>query len=241
MASKNFSQILKDLRLKAGYTQKDVYEHFKIPQSTFSSWEVGKSEPSGEMLIKLCEFYKCDMMKEFSSIDKNIYTVKEIKLIENYRCLDEHSKKLIDTIMKIEIERKSLLIEAKEDNIIRLPFSDYKASAGTGAFLFNGYSDNTIDVILNSITERASECIAVSGDSMQPLYYDGDILLVKRQPNIEVGEIGIFIKGGQGYVKKKGEDRLISLNKEYKDIYPDDEVITCYGKVIGKVEEEWRR
>lgn len=53
MASKNFSQILKDLRFKAGYTQKDVYEHFGIPQSTFSSWEVGKSEPSGEMLIKL--------------------------------------------------------------------------------------------------------------------------------------------------------------------------------------------
>ena len=50
MASKNFSQALKTLRLKAGYTQKDVYEHFKIPQSTFSSWEVGKSEPSGEML-----------------------------------------------------------------------------------------------------------------------------------------------------------------------------------------------
>ena len=61
MASKEFSSKLKDLRLKAGYSQKDVYEHFQIPQSTFSSWEVGKSEPSGEMLLKLCEFYKCDI------------------------------------------------------------------------------------------------------------------------------------------------------------------------------------
>ena len=66
MASKEFSNKLKLLRKNAGYTQKQVYEHFNIPQSTFSSWEVGKSEPSGDMLIKLCEFYNCDMMREFS-------------------------------------------------------------------------------------------------------------------------------------------------------------------------------
>ena len=76
---------------------------------------------------------------------------------------------------------------------------------------------------------------------MQPMYYDGDILLVKRQQYIDVGEVGIFIKGGEGYVKKKGEDRLISLNKEYDDIYPDAEEIICYGKVIGKIEDEWRK
>ena len=56
MASKEFSNTLKNLRIKAGFTQKQVYEHFNIPQSTFSSWEVGKSEPSGDMLIKLCDF-----------------------------------------------------------------------------------------------------------------------------------------------------------------------------------------
>ena len=96
MASKNFSQALKTLRLRAGYTQKDVYEHFKIPQSTFSSWEVGKSEPSGEMLIKLCEFYKCDIMKEFSSlVDNDMFTLSELKLLENYKKLDPYGKDLV--------------------------------------------------------------------------------------------------------------------------------------------------
>ena len=105
MASKNFSQILKDLRLKAGYTQKDVYEHFGIPQSTFSSWEVGKSEPSGEMLIKLCEFYKCDIMKEFSSIDKNVYSIYEVNLIKKYRQLDTHGKDMVDMVLQKEYDR----------------------------------------------------------------------------------------------------------------------------------------
>ena len=104
MASKNFSQALKTLRLKAGYTQKDVYEHFKIPQSTFSSWEVGKSEPSGEMLIKLCEFYKCDIMKEFSSlVDNDMFTLSELKLLENYRKLDPYGKDLVDTVISLSL------------------------------------------------------------------------------------------------------------------------------------------
>jgi repressor LexA len=103
MASKDFSNKLKSLRLKAGYSQKDVYEHFKIPQSTFSSWEVGKSEPSGEMLIKLCEFYKCDMVKEFSS--DNDLTYIEWEMIEKYRSLDPYGQETISYILDREAER----------------------------------------------------------------------------------------------------------------------------------------
>ncbi len=103
MASKDFSNKLKDLRLKAGYSQKDVYEHFKIPQSTFSSWEVGKSEPSGEMLIKLCDFYKCDMVKEFSSDEDLNY--REWNLIERYRSLDSAGKKHVDYELDREVAR----------------------------------------------------------------------------------------------------------------------------------------
>ena len=75
---------------------------------------------------------------------------------------------------------------------------------------------------------------------MEPVYYDGDILLVRRQPDIDIGEIGIFIQGGCGFVKKKGENRLISLNKLRPDIYPSEfDEIYCFGKVIGKLEPEW--
>ncbi len=112
MASKDFSNILKSLRLKAGYSQKDVYEHFKIPQSTFSSWEVGKSEPSGEMLIKLCEFYKCDMIKEFSS--NNDLNYLEWELIEKYRSLDPHGKEMVDFTLQKEWER-SINIKSTPD------------------------------------------------------------------------------------------------------------------------------
>lgn len=115
MASKDFSNKLKDLRLKAGYSQKEVYEHFNIPQSTFSSWEVGKSEPSGEMLIKLCEFYKCDMVKEFSTDEDLNY--KEWNMIEIYRSLDNNGKKHIDYEINRESERMKELRKQSEGSV----------------------------------------------------------------------------------------------------------------------------
>lgn len=61
-----FSETLKELRIKAGYSQKDVYEKLGIPQSTFSSWETGKAEPSASMTLKLCDIYQVDdIMKAF--------------------------------------------------------------------------------------------------------------------------------------------------------------------------------
>ena len=71
---------------------------------------------------------------------------------------------------------------------------------------------------------------------MEPIYFDGDIVLVKKQDTIDVGEIGIYTINGKGYIKKYGGDRLISLNAEYDDIeFADDDCIKCNGKVIGRV------
>ena len=243
MASKNFSQIVKQARIKAGLTQKQVYEHFDIPQSTFSSWEVGKSEPSGEMLIHLCEFYKCDLMKEFSGTTPSIMTVSDIELVKKYHCLDPHGKDMVDTVLEKEYSRSIAIKEAppqEEISLIDFPVSPYKASAGSGYLLFDEEPDEIWGVISNNETRKADIGITVSGDSMEPLYYDGDILLVRKQPDINIGEIGIFIKDGQGYVKKKGKNRLISLNKARADIFPSEYgEITCFGKVIGKMEPEW--
>lgn len=131
MASKEFSDRLKKLRKLTGYSQKEVYEHFNIPQSTFSSWEVGKSEPSGEMLIQLCEFYKCDMMKEFSDINKDMVTNIDLSLLEKYHALDEHGKEMVDFTLEKEYERS---VEEKKHsgNVVSMPVketSNYEVNA----------------------------------------------------------------------------------------------------------------
>lgn len=121
MASKEFSKKLKELRLRAGFSQKQVYEHFNIPQSTFSSWEVGKSEPSGDMLLKLCEYYDCDMLKEFSQDNSSGITYEELEIIKKYRDLDNHGREMVDFTLNKEYERSKALAEQTTDNIVEMP------------------------------------------------------------------------------------------------------------------------
>lgn len=245
MASKEFSNKLKDLRLKAGYSQKDVYEYFHIPQSTFSSWEVGKSEPSGEMLLKLCEFYKCDMMKEFSS--ENTLTYKEWNLVEKYRFITESSPdgaKIIDIILNREYtiaeklkQAPAAIVELHNISNEKSRLIDYyrSVSAGSGEVIFDDvYSER---ITLPDIPEyrRVAYAVKVDGKSMEPRYNDGDILLIEPTCEVEVGEIGIFNVDGKAYVKKLGKEKLISLNKGYGDIQLTEDSL-CMGRVVGKLE-----
>ena len=153
MADKDFSKKLKDLRLKAGYSQKEVYEHFGIPQSTFSSWEVGKSEPPGDMLIKLCQFYKCDMINSLSSNKEDSVTYEEWKIVEKYRFISDYSPdgaSVVDTVLDREYSiaeklkkqseqiRKMDMEAAAEIVPTRIINYYYRlASAGTGQIIFD--------------------------------------------------------------------------------------------------------
>ena len=246
MASKNFSQALKTLRLRAGYTQKDVYEHFKIPQSTFSSWEVGKSEPSGEMLIKLCEFYKCDIMKEFSSlVDNDMFTLSELKLLENYKKLDPYGKDLVDTVISKELKRiedmNKKTTRSNDEEIVYINFAQNTASAGSGDVLFGDIDDTPLALVENRITNKADFAVRVNGDSMLPNFSNGDIVLASKQP-VDNGDIGLFVVNGNGYIKKKGSRELISLNPKFDNVQISEyDTVYCMGKVIGKVEDEWMR
>ena len=76
---------------------------------------------------------------------------------------------------------------------------------------------------------------------MQPHFNNNDLVLVRLTPSVEVGEIGIFTIGGsKGYIKKRGSDRLISLNPDYDDIlYTGIEDIQAVGRVVGILKTDW--
>lgn len=139
---KNFSETLKELRLKAGYTQKQVYDMLGIRQSTFSAWETGRAEPSADMLLKLCKLYNVndvfaafgyDGYNEDGSIRLNM---EETDLIEKYRDLDNYGKDLVNTVIEKESERKkaqekeSKRINSKK-GIPDLMYEDYELSSTT--------------------------------------------------------------------------------------------------------------
>jgi repressor LexA len=110
------------------------------------------------------------------------------------------------------------------------------ASAGTGNWLSDDIPVEWMTIPKNNETEHADFMIRVQGDSMQPRFFDNDILLIKKSPSIVEGEIGIFVLNGDSYVKKMGKGELISLNPSYNSIKLNEaDDIRCAGIVIGTI------
>lgn len=193
---------------------------------------------------------------------------KEIEFIETYRQLDYYGRDLVETVAQKELERVGVISEnanasfnevvepQKSAKILSTPkisvssealydfakktvlLYDLPVSAGPGVYLDDAMAEE-ISIPQNDRTESVSFALRISGNSMEPKYRDGDILLVEDTESVDVGELGIFILDGNGYFKKYGGDRLISLNEEYGDILLRDYVeAVCCGRVVGKLKRK---
>ena len=205
-------------------------------------WKNG-SVPSSDIVVKLAEFL--NVTTDYLLVGKNGETLlkeDEQELINFYNKLPpKEQQRLIGraaTLAELYAEQVETQVAEADIPMIEIKHSYYKVSAGTGYNLTDGDQWDTIEVPDMPEANKADFALTISGDSMEPVYYDGDIVLIKSQPAIDSGEIGIFIIENNGYIKKYGGDRLISLNAKYDDIMfsdydPDD--IRCMGLVIGRV------
>ena len=55
---KTFGELLKELRIERGITQKRLAQELSITVSTLSHWECNYQEPSFKDLVRLCEYFE---------------------------------------------------------------------------------------------------------------------------------------------------------------------------------------
>ena len=116
---------------------------------------------------------------------------------------------------------------------------DMPVSAGVGEFLADSSRVEDIVIPDDPRTAEADYALRINGDSMEPKYRSGDVLLIQTADAVEEGELGIFILDGSGYFKKYGGDRLISLNPKNPPILLKDfEDVSCCGRVVGKLKRK---
>ena len=205
MTKEEIAAILKEMRNNAGMTQREAAQKIGRKQQTLASWEIGQSQPDANTLFQLCSLYGTSVDKAFG-FDKTLLDKLEFDVIKKYRALDGHGKEVVDSVLNIEYQRMTSTPKPAEaeSNVIRLDFSEQPCSAGRGTYLGpDAFSE--IRVEENALTRKASFAVPVSGDSMEPTYSDGDILLVDKSADVSPGEIGLFILDGEGYVKKLGK------------------------------------
>ena len=85
--------------------------------------------------------------------------------------------------------------------------------------------------------------LQIRGDSMEPRMSPGDVVIVRRQPDVESGEIGIvLVDNADSTCKKVVKHRdglsLVSFNSAYAPMFfTQEEVETLPVRVIGRVVE----
>lgn len=241
---------IKEARLNLHLTQEELAKRIGVTKGAIANYEKNTSHPKEAVIYSLIEALEVDANFLFQDCVKTrptaTLTPEALRIAKQYDDLDDFGKETMEYVLSRETDRvkeirrlnSQLKTEAAGELLyMPLPFSRQPVSAGRGAYLGPEELD-TIFVEKNNLTRRASFAVKVSGDSMEPEYSDGDILLVEGADDIRVGEIGVFTMDGDGYVKERGNEELISLNSEYDPI-PMNESIWCNGRVIGKLLPEW--
>lgn len=233
---------IKEARDRLGLTQKQLAELVGVTASAVTNYENETSHPKETVLYALLKALKVDANFLFQDEMDQIapsFDQREQTLIKKYRSVDDHGRRTIDTVAEYEYERC-----CKEDGatqLIEFPVAYESAAAGYGNYLTDSGLEY-VSVDKTAIPGRAKFGVKVSGNSMEPEYHSGDILLVEPMPAIPNGDLGIFNLNGEGFFKKLLVDHdkkmiiLRSLNPDYPDrvVLPQETLIT-YGKVIGKM------
>ena len=127
--------------------------------------------------------------------------------------------------------------EIKIDNVVKLPVLG-SVRAGTGGWAIEEVIGHEYAFNLNSDTSDYYY-LKVKGDSMEPRISEGDLALVKKQSDVESGDLAIvLINGDEGVIKKviKRDDclELHSFNAYYPVRIFSGQALQDV-KIIGKV------
>ena len=210
-------------------------------RSSISKWETGVTIPNAYQLVALCRVLGIADGLSCLTAARNA-ALNEIGL----RKVQEYRDDLIAS------GRYAPFSEEPCIEYVEMPVSLLSASAGTGQFLDSGNYE-MVRFPKMSVPDKADFALRVSGDSMEPVYHDGQIVWVQECSELRPGLVGIFVYDGNGYIKVLGEREpdaaererfmredgsvwrqpvLISYNHAYRPIrvLPDLEF-----RIVGKV------
>lgn len=229
--SNKINQLLSENNLK----QSHLADTLEIPRSSFNEYVKGNALPKPGNVQKIADHFgllKSDIDPRFKS-DKPSSTPTP-KILELDRKLHEprhaewisHGERLLEE-------------QEAESTTVNEPLYEYKVfeklSAGTGFTYFN---DGNFDIVFHDEKMDHDFASWVFGDSMEPTYLNGEVVLIKQTGFDYDGAIYAVDWDGQTYIKKVYKEetglRLVSLNKKYADKFaPYDEDPRIIGKIVG--------
>lgn len=175
----------------------------------------------------------------------NKSTIKTINKISKALNLNSIEKEeLENAFLGKNIKKENNIIDQLKNPIKMMTIPVYSSVAAGLGFIPDA---EPIEYII--VPELPGDCIGarVSGDSMEPTFYNGDIVVLKKEIEVGIGEIGIFQNKSTGEAlvkrlkKKNGVYVLESDNSIFRDIEIKTDEIICCGKVVSVVKKDLRK
>ena len=222
-------------RERAGMEQKTLAKLIGVTGNAVSNWENGRGRPDINLLPDICRALNVTMYDLFDMEDPSIrYSAGDQIFLDQYKQLSPGHRmavdQMVDTLLKVQIAESVPLIR-------RLTFYQKSLAAGLGDPTEIDDEGQPIFLYASREVDRADCVFTVNGDSMEPEYHNGDMVLVSRipdAPDLQPGEVGAFIVGNETYIKVYREEGLESLNPKYPIMhFHDAESVYLIGRVTG--------
>lgn len=203
MSERNLKQI--DI-LNMSKKYQDKY-NIKMSKSHLSQYVNGKSSPDQHKLYLLAKtlgvseawLLGYDVQKENDSEVSSIETI--------YNQLDPPRKAKVYNFAEYQLK------EQNKKPQLTIVIKGY-VSAGKGEWL----EEANEEVEYTGEVPPHDFAVKVNGDSMLPLFENGQVIFVKGTSEARDGQIIICKIGSDAFVKKLSGNKLVSLNKKYEDI-----------------------
>lgn len=213
----SFGSRMKQLRNYHHISRQALADKIGVTVQTIYHYENDQTWPSLEALDIIMKTLGCDanyLLQDVVEVEPISFTtsLEEQKMIRKYRKLAPDYQKLIQVIINYLFKNKVTFDQNDKDRIIKIP-----------AIIKDSYP---IDY----------ELIVAVGDSLEPLFPDGTVLVIKPTEILNVGDIGFFKYKDRDFVRKYQGDHLESLNPKYEDIKLNSKSqIEILGKVVSKL------
>ncbi|MFH6657093.1 XRE family transcriptional regulator [Streptococcus suis] len=225
---------------RKGVDRNKLCSDLDLKYTTVRDWLKGITYPRIGKIELLADYFginKSDLIE-----DKN-QDIKEVKIPTSPLV-----QKITEKVVKLTTPRKQKVLRYADEQLneqsnkvitLEEHLFEYKVyeklSAGTG---FSYFNDGNFDTVFYDKDLDHDFASWVFGDSMEPKYKNGEVVLIKETGFDYDGAVYAVDWDGQTYIKKvyREEDglRLVSLNSKYKDKFaPYDEDPRIIGKIVG--------
>ena len=227
----------KDLKMSADELATSV----GVSRSTIFRYEKGDIEKVGpDVLKKIADKLNVSPADLMGWDDTPVQELKiptsplVKKITEKAVKLTAPRKQKVLDFTENQLREQSNKVISLEENLFEFKVYE-KLSAGTG---FSYFNDGNYDTVFYDKDLDHDFASWVFGDSMEPKYMNGEVVLIKETGFDYDGAVYAVEWDGQTYIKKvyreKDGLRLVSINNKYKDKFaPYEEDPRIIGKIVG--------